>query len=114
MPLDVLTPLRFVATVTSMSPGQYSLGRKRTTVSPVQDQAPSIGVGVETTSARSTSSLFLTGLSNVTVIGMPTPTVVPSDGSTDASTKSLGSTVRKASVRVVDTPRWSIAVAVTV
>lgn len=78
-----------------MFSGQYSDGRKCTSVSLNQFQAPSVGVELVTRRALSTAARSATGSSNQTRIGMPTPTVCPSSGPMDGVTSVSGVTVVK-------------------
>src|SRR3954468_17249624 len=74
------TPYRFASRVTCVFAGQYCEGRKWTSESFIQLQAPSVGADEVTFRWLSTAALSATGSSKYTRIGMPTPTVVPSSG----------------------------------
>ena len=53
--------------------GQYCRGRKITVLSSCQDQAPTTGLDVRSSMARSTAALLLIARLNMIVMGMPTP-----------------------------------------
>src|SRR3954454_24839361 len=100
---------------TEVCAGQYDLVRKMTCWEVIQRQAPSTGWVERTSSAFSTASLFATGLSKFTVIGMPMPTVSRAEGVTSLTLIDEDAfIVVNLLVVVVTLPPAFFAVAVTV
>ena len=97
-----------------MFAGQYSEGRKCTSESLSQFQAPSVGVEVVTFRWLSTAALSVTGSSKKTRSGMPTPTVMPSSGPIDGVDRVGGVTVVKVVSAFASSSAALVAVAVTV
>ena len=72
-----------MSTCTSVPAFQYVFGRQCASVSLIQCQVPGC-CGVEVTSmCFSNAARSVTGTSNVTITGMPTPTVSSASGATD-------------------------------
>ncbi len=83
MPLPAGTLLMSTSTATLEPAFQYDLGRQWASVSLIQFQAPGC-FGVDSTfMCRSNVALSVTGMSNVTMTGIPTPTVSLASGATD-------------------------------
>ena len=97
-----------------MPAGQNSRGRQRSSVSLIQWKAPSTAGVVVTVVAASTAALSVTGSSNVSATGWPTPTVIPSRGNIDTAVWCVGVRVEKLYRWMVTAPAASAASAVTV
>ncbi|GAB3653003.1 hypothetical protein GCM10027589_10880 [Actinocorallia lasiicapitis] len=83
-PLAAFAPLRWAISRTFWRGFQYLpfLVRKITWLAAVQYQAPTAGLSLRTSRARSTDFLSVISRSKVTVIGIPTPTFSPGEGMT--------------------------------
>ena len=79
----------------------------------IQYQAPVTGLADQTSSERSTAARSLIGRLNVTMIGMPTPTVSPGVRAVVALKPRSGRKTRNVPAATVRRPAGFTAVAVT-
>ena len=106
VPKDVLKPSAVTEIVECA--GQYPVGVQRTESSASQLNVPAGVFGEEMSMARSAAARSTTGLVNVTVIGIATPTTSPAAGATFATVACIGTAAPLLATapgnRAVDTP----------